>query len=76
MDVLDIELPPQHFHCNRNKTQGSNTCEQRGENIKTLGALLGEENDVKREMQLADRLGIQKNVWALCRERGIAGTQS
>ena len=56
MDVLDRELLPQHLHCNRNKTQRVNVNKEGTEwqNIKTLGALLGEENDVKRRMQLAE----------------------
>ena len=49
MDVLDRELLPQHLHRNRNKTQRVNVNKEgtKWQNIKTLGALLGEENDVK-----------------------------
>ena len=56
MDVLDRELLPQHLHCNRNKTQRVYVNKEGTEwqNIRTLGALLGEENDVKRRMQLAE----------------------
>ena len=56
MDVLDSELPPRHLHCNKNKTQKVHVSKEGTEwqNIKTLGALLGEENNVKRRMQLAE----------------------
>ena len=56
MDVIDTELPPRHLHCNRNKTQRVHVSKEGTEwqNIRTLGALLGEENDVKRRMQLAE----------------------
>ena len=56
MNILETELPPCHLHCNRNKTQRVHVSNEGTEwqNIKTLGALLGEENDVKQRMQLAD----------------------
>ena len=52
MEVLDTELPLRHLHCNTNKTQRVHVSKEgiEWQNIKTLGALLGEENDVKRRM--------------------------
>ena len=56
MEVLDTELPLRHLHCNRNKTQRVHVSKKEIEwqNIKILGAQLGEEKDVKQRMQLAD----------------------
>ena len=55
MNVLDIELPPRHLVCNTDKTQRVHVYRegQDWQKNKTLGALLGEEQDVTRRMQLA-----------------------
>ena len=55
LKVLDTELPPRHLICNTEKTQRVHVCRESEEWKKTmtLGALLGEEQDVTRRMQLA-----------------------
>ena len=55
MNVLDIELLPRHLVCNTDKTQRVHVYRegQDSQKNKTLGALLGEEQDVTHRMQLA-----------------------
>ena len=55
LKVLDTELPRRHLICNTEKTQRVHVCRESEEwkKTKTLGALLGEEQDVTRRMSLA-----------------------
>lgn len=48
MDVLDRELPLYHFQCNSDKTQRVQVYYDgiEWQKVKTLGSLLGEEEDV------------------------------
>ena len=55
LKVLDTELPPQHLICNTEIAQHVHVRRESEEwkKTKTSGALLGEEQDVTRRMQLA-----------------------
>lgn len=54
MKVLDTELPPRHLICTAEKTQRIHVFRESEEwqKAKTLGALLGENQDVTRRMLL------------------------
>ena len=55
LKVLDNELPSFHLLCNAKKTQRVHVCREgeKWQQTKTLGAPLGEEQDVARRTQLA-----------------------